>query len=202
MKPPEGPDVDRDFIELSRRAYLALARAYTPGPAFLIPSFRLWHYPPEGPQVTWVVFQCRPSTPGDASPVVRRIRWDRDADLGRCREKRRRRPRLDPTLAADEARLHESLLTTFMDEAATLGLPFGQLIRPYLSDVRKEYGLEGYDVEGRDGRPIVRIEWNEPPRIRWGPSFDGRPKCANGSAACCPDSPPRGFLEEGRRGRL
>ncbi len=41
MKPPEGSDIDIDSIELSRRAFLALAKAYAPGPAYLIPSFRL-----------------------------------------------------------------------------------------------------------------------------------------------------------------
>ena len=168
MKPPEGADFDLDFVELSRRAYLALAKAYTPGPQYLIPSFRLWHYPRSGQQVTWVVFQCRPVVPKGVMPVVRRLRWDKESDYNRFIPKLRRRPRLDPTITMNEAKLHEPMLTEFMDEAARLGLPRGHLIPPYLSEIRKEYGLEGYDVEGNDGRPIVRIEWDQPPMASLG----------------------------------
>jgi len=45
------------------------------------------------------------------------------------------------------------------------GLPFPRklLARPYISERRPQFGLDGFDVEGIDGRPIVRVEWDEPP---------------------------------------
>ncbi len=44
-----------------------------------------------------------------------------------------------------------------------MSIPRGSLGRPYVSEQRPEFGLEGYDVEGRDGRPRVRIEWDREP---------------------------------------
>ncbi|MBI3855203.1 MAG: hypothetical protein HY293_05880 [Planctomycetes bacterium] len=53
-----------------------------------------------------------------------------------------------------------------MSEAGGLGIPRQRLVRPYLTDQRAEFGLEGFDVEGRDGRPIVRIEWDRVPPLQ------------------------------------
>jgi len=158
---PEGESPpNRDFLELSRRAYEAFALAYTPGPPELIPSFRVWHYAAAGPLVSWVVFQCRVGVSRATNPIVRRTTWDRDSDLERLAIQTRRRPRLDPTLATTEAELEEGRLARFVEEASGLSLPRRSVGRPYVSEERPEFGLEGYDVEGRDGRPRVRIQWD------------------------------------------
>lgn len=167
---PEGEaPPNRDFLELSRRAYEAFALAYSPGPPELIPSFRVWHYPSAGPQWSWVVFQCRVGVPRGVLPVVRRLRWDRDGDLERLSLPTRRRPSLDPSLSRSEAPLDEATLARFVEEASRLSLPRGSVERPYVSEHRAEFGLEGYDVEGRDGRPRVRIEWDREPSPRLWP---------------------------------
>ncbi|HLF95166.1 MAG TPA: hypothetical protein VJB14_16995 [Planctomycetota bacterium] len=167
---PEGESPPhRDFLELSRRAYEAFALAYTPGPPELIPSFRVWHYPAAGPLVSWVVFQCRVGVSRATNPIVRRTTWDRDSDLERLAIQTRRRPRLDPTLATKEAELEEGRLARFVDEASKLAVPRGSVKTPYVSEQRLEFGLEGYDVEGRDGRPRVRIEWDREPSPRLWP---------------------------------
>ena len=49
------------------------------------------------------------------------------------------------------------------EEVSGCGLPRETLIRPYLTDQAVEFGLEGFDLEGRDGRSIVRIEWERDP---------------------------------------
>ena len=158
---PEGDaSLNRDFLELSRRAYEAFALAYSPGPPELIPSFRVWHYPPAGPQQSWVVFQCRVGVSRGVLPVVRRLRWDRDGDLERLSLPTRRRPSLEPSLTRSEAPLDEARLAGFVQRASGLNIPRGSIVTPYVSGERPEFGLEGYDVEGRDGRPRVRIQWD------------------------------------------
>ena len=62
-------------------------------------------------------------------------------------------------MSEDESPLDEPMLNGFVKEATTLSLPFRSLVRPYVCDRQKEFGLEGFDVEGRDGRPVVRVEW-------------------------------------------
>jgi len=137
-----------------------MADSFAPCPAHLIPSFRLWHFPPAGPQTSWVVFHGRVDDPVSGTPIVRRVVWNRDADLERLEMRTRRRPSLTPTLTITENDLDAGRLARFMREADGLDLPRHRLVRPYLSDQRAEFGLEGFDVEGTDGRPIVRIEWN------------------------------------------
>ncbi len=140
-----------------------MADSFDPCPAHLIPSFRLWHFPPAGPQTSWVVFHGRVDDPVSGTPIVRRVVWDRDADLERLELKARRRPSLKPTLTITEADVDAGTLSRLMKKADGLDLPRHKLVRPYLTDQRAEFGLEGFDLEGSDGRPIVRIEWTRTP---------------------------------------
>ena len=143
-----------------------MADSFAPCPPHLVPSFRLWHFPPAGPQTSWVVFHRRVDDPLSEAPIVRRVVWDRDADLERLNLGTRRRPSLKPSLTITEAELDAAMLARLMDEATGLGLPRQRLVRPYLSDQRAEFGLEGFDLEGLDGRPIVRIEWGKNPPLQ------------------------------------
>ncbi len=77
----------------------------------------MWHYPAAGPQVSWVVFQCRVGVPFGVFPRVRRLTWDRDADSERLSLQTRRRPSLDPTMVRIEAPLEEAKLARFVEEA-------------------------------------------------------------------------------------
>ena len=157
---PEGTEVDRNFIELSRRAYESFSGSCFPVPKDLIPSFRIWHYPLAGPHVSWIVFQCRLVVPKGLFPMVRRLVWERDADLERLKLGTRRRPNLDPTIVMTETTLDEASMARFVDKATGLTVPLFNVIHPYVSERRPEYGLEGYDVAGRHGRPVMRIEWD------------------------------------------
>lgn len=168
MSHPPGPmpQAQAGAVELARRAFAAMAASFAPCPEHLIPSFRLWHYPPAGRQVSWVIFHGSIEDPQSGVPIARRVDWDRDGDLERLELARRRRPSLEPTLAITEGGLDAPRLARLMDEASGLGLPRDRLVRPYLTDHRAEFGLEGFDLEGRDGRPIVRIEWDRIPPLQ------------------------------------
>jgi hypothetical protein len=157
----------RDAVELARRAYALMADSFAPCPPPLVPSFRVWHFPPAGPQTSWVLFHGRVDDPLSGTPLVRRVVWDRDADLERLETGTRRRPTLEPTLTITEREPDTGMLSRVMREATGLGVPQHRLVRPYVSHDRAEFGLEGFDVEGSDGRPIVRIEWdrNPPPDL-------------------------------------
>jgi len=148
--------------ELGRQAYAAMAASYAPLPRGLVASFRLWHFPGEGPDSSWVVFHAAQDDPHGGSPLARRVVWDRAGDLRRLEESLRRKPSRRPTLKTTEAGLDPAILGNFMKEAGRLQLPRRRLVRPYVSDFRTEFGLEGFDLEGRDGRPVVRMEWEEP----------------------------------------
>lgn len=156
----------RDAVEVARRAYAAMAGSFSPCPAHLIPSFRVWHYPAAGPQISWVIFHRRLDDPLGEVPVVRRLIWDRDRDLECLGAGLRRRPRLEPALSMTEAELDAALLAFLMSEAGGLALPRHRLVPPYVTDHRPEFGLEGFDVEGWDGRPVVRIEWDRNPPLQ------------------------------------
>ena len=64
-----------------------------------------------------------------------------------------------------EASLEEAPLNRFVSEATRLSLPFNRLLRPYVCETQPEFGLEGFDVEGRDGRSVVRVEWGREPGL-------------------------------------
>ena len=98
--------------------------------------------------------------------MVRRLVWDRDADLERLELGTRLKPVLEPSLSRTEAEVDATRLARLMAEATGLGLPRDRLIRPYVTEQRAEFGLEGFDLEGRDGRPIVRIEWDRNPPLQ------------------------------------
>jgi hypothetical protein len=143
-----------------------MAASFAPPPRNLIASFRLWHYPAAGPHSSWAVFHGRADDPLDRAPRVRRLVWDRDADLERLALEAKRRPRLEPTLTQVEAEVDSRALSTLMKAAGTLRMPRQRLTRPYLSGQPPEFGLEGFDLEGRDGRPIVRMEWPRNPTLQ------------------------------------
>lgn len=159
--------LDRDAAELALRAYRCMAGSFVPCPAHLLPSFRLWHYPVAGPQVSWSVFHGRIEDDLSDTPMVRRVAWDRDGDLERLELGIRLRPGLHPTLAMTELKLDAAVLALRMEEVTRLGIPRASMTRPYLAHQRAEFGLDGFDLEGRDGRPIVRVEWsrNPPPML-------------------------------------
>jgi hypothetical protein len=143
-----------------------MAASFSPLPRHLVASFRLWHYPAAGPQSSWAVFHGRVEDPQAGTPRVRRVVWDRDVDLERLCLGTKVRPRLEPTLTQQEAELDARALSALMTSAATLSMPRHRLTRPYISGQPPEFGLEGFDLEGRDGRPIVRIEWDGPPPLQ------------------------------------
>ncbi len=143
-----------------------MATSFSPLPKNLIASFRLWHYPAAGPQSSWAVFHPRVDDPMAAAPRVRRLLWDRDADLERLALGPKRRPRLEPTLTRREADLDAHPLAAFMTAAANLTMARARLTPPYVSGQPPEFGLEGFDLEGRDGRPIVRMEWGRNPPLQ------------------------------------
>ena len=140
-----------------------MAASFVPCPAHLIPSFRVWHFPLAGPHVSWVVFHGRVDDPVSGAPRMRRLVWNRDADLERLELGRRRKPVLEPALSTDETEIDSVRLSSLMEEVSGLTLPRDRLVLPYLTDQGMEFGLEGFDVEGRDGRPIVRLEWGPLP---------------------------------------
>lgn len=107
-----------------------------------------------------MTFQCRVDTPRGIDPLARRVAWDRDEDVSRLTLPATRRRSLEPTISQVEAPLEEATLNRFVKEATTLSLPFRSLVNPYVCECQPEFGLEGFDVEGRDGRPIVRVEWS------------------------------------------
>jgi len=143
-----------------------MAASFAPLPRHLVASFRLWHYPAAGPQSSWAVFHGSIDNPQAGAPRVRRLIWDRDADLERLTLGTRLRPRLEPTLARVEAELDVRALSAFMTSAGRLSMPRHRLTRPYVSGQPPEFGLEGFDLEGRDGRPIVRMEWERNPPLQ------------------------------------
>ena len=112
------------------------------------------------------MFHGRVEDPQAGTPRVRQVVWDRDADFERLSLGARVRPRLEPTLTQLEAELDALSLSGFMTSAAKLSMPRHRLTRPYISGQPPEFGLEGFDLEGRDGRPIVRIEWDGPPPLQ------------------------------------
>jgi len=160
-----SPDVDRERVELSRRAYEAMAASLDPSPPNLIPSFRIWHYPAAGPQLSWVVFQARADDPLDQVPRVRCVRWDRDADLERLALAHKRRRNPAPSIRISEADLDPKILAEHVAKVKAFSAPRSSMGHPYLSDHHPEFGLEGFDVEGNDGWPIVRIEWERDPDL-------------------------------------
>lgn len=156
----------RNTADLARKAYPAMAASFTPVPAHRVASFRLWHFPETGPQTSWVIFHGRAGDPDAGPPLVRRVQWDRDGDLERLRNGIRYRPLLEPTLSIAETEVDARVLEEFMSLASGLGLPRQQLKRPYLSEQRAEFGLEGFDLEALDGRPVVRLEWGIHPPLQ------------------------------------
>ncbi|HVE40331.1 MAG TPA: hypothetical protein VNM14_10615 [Planctomycetota bacterium] len=143
-----------------------MAASFSPLPRHLVASFRLWHYPNAGPQSSWAVFHGRVDDPMAGAPRVRRLVWDRDADLERLALGTRRRPQLEPTLTRVETEIDGHLLSAFMRSAGRLSMPRHRLTRPYVSGQPPEFGLEGFDLEGRDGRPVVRMEWERNPPLQ------------------------------------
>ena len=156
---------DRDLTELARQAYAAMADSFSPCPAHLVPSFRLWHFPLAGIHHSWTVFHGRLEDPITRVPRLRTLSWDRDTDLERLELRTRVKPRLEPSLTVTEGEIDGVRLAELMAEVSRLRIPRDCLGNPYLTDERAEFGLEGFDVEGRDGRPIVRIEWDRDPPL-------------------------------------
>ena len=156
------PEVNRNAAELARRAYTAMASSFSPAPPHLIPSFRLWHYPAAGRHISWVVFHRRIEDPLGGMPILRRLVWDRDADLQRLVVGTHLRPKRHPSLVTLDVEVDPVHLASLMVEVNGMALPPRRIILPYLSDHQPEFGVEGFDVEGNDGKPIVRIEWDPP----------------------------------------
>jgi hypothetical protein len=143
-----------------------MAASFSPLPPHLIASFRIWHYPAAGPQTSWAVFHGRVDDPQAGAPRARRVVWDRDADLERLALGAKLRPQLDPSLTRVEADLESRALGAFMKAAGGLTMPRHRLTEPYVAGQPPEFGLEGFDLEGRDGRRIVRMEWERHPPLQ------------------------------------
>jgi hypothetical protein len=111
-----------------------------------------------------VLFGGLADDPRDGDPLVRRLVWDRAGDLERLQLGVRLKPNLDPSLMTTDVALEARVFSAILKEAGTLNLPHRELTRPYLTDVPTEFGLEGF----RDGRPGVRIEWDQLPPERLG----------------------------------
>jgi hypothetical protein len=147
--------------------------SFVPVPPHLVPSFRIWHFPPAGLHLSWTVFQRSRRDPVPAVPLVRRIAWERDRDFEALELPRRRRLPLEPTLRVTEHPLDPGGLFARVETASGLPLARSMLKRPYVAEIRREFGLDGFDVEGNDGRPVVRLEWDDPvpadlvPLARW-----------------------------------
>ena len=151
--------MEADLAALGVQAYGAMAASFAPLPRGSIARFRLWHFPPAGPHVSWAVFEADPVTPDAGRSLARRVSWDRDRDLEALAVGPRRRPRREPTLSIMETELDTDRLRSFRVEASRLWLPMRLLGAPYVSDRRAEFGIEGFEDDARDGRPRVRMEW-------------------------------------------
>jgi hypothetical protein len=163
----QGSGTNRNAAELARLAYRAMAASFFPTPPHLIPSFRVWHCPAAGPHTSWVIFQPRSDDPVGATPIARRLVWDRDRDLERIELGGRLRPKVEPSVVATESELDGEILSRLMDEAGRLSLPRHRLAQPCLMEQVAEFGLEGFDRELREGaRPVVRIEWDKNPPLQ------------------------------------
>lgn len=115
------------------RAAQELARAACAPPAGARPFFRLWHFPPGEPWITWILFQL-PKSNG----LLREIRWTREEGFST-----RERPLPDEDLLA------------LRRQAEHLELDLGE-VSPTLAS--SEFGIEGFPEIDRNA--IVR--WDRP----------------------------------------
>jgi hypothetical protein len=154
----EPDDVESRFALVERRAVTALERSCEPVPSGLVPSFRLWYYPPVGPWSTWTLFVPPGVDFRNGAARVRKIRWDSVTERIRLAETLRRRPSLEPTLVHAEADAANEDVTDLLRAASGLGLALRHLNSPYRCAMLTEFGIEGFPIRSKP----VRVEWGSP----------------------------------------
>ena len=94
-----------------------MAASFSPLPPHRVPVFRLWHYPASGPQASWVLFRGPADDPRGGDPRVRRLIWDREADLERLQFGIRLRPSLEPSLERTEVEIDARTFAAILKDA-------------------------------------------------------------------------------------
>jgi hypothetical protein len=153
---PEDPD--SRFALLERRAIGALEDAVHRVPSHLVPSFRLWHYPPVGPWISWVLFVPPELDFRNGEARVRALRWDADGDKEKIALSLRRRPSGNPSIVEAEAPLEPGVVEQLFRLASECGLVLREILPSYARPTLTEFGIEGYVIRSRPSR----VEWGRP----------------------------------------
>lgn len=117
-------------------------------PSGLIPSFRIWHYPPDGIWVTWVLFVPPEVEPWVSEGIVRQVWWNRPQDFGQ--------KAASPSLGKVEATVGAKDVHRLLGRASRIELSYAFLVRG--SPSVTEFGVEGFDSSASPDR----LEWDHP----------------------------------------
>ena len=133
-------------IERAKAAVRALEDACLEAPGGLLASFRLWHYPREGPWITWVVFVPSGGPPYESDGAVRERGWTRQGTPA------------GPDLWSREASLPPATLRRALSRASHTALVEDHRTSSHAFPDWTEFGIEGF---GRTTTP-QRIQWEAP----------------------------------------
>ena len=131
-------------VERTRAAVRAFEEGAADVPSGLVASFRLWHYPRQGPWITWTLFVPPGGAPYEDDGVVREIGWNRDV------------PGAEPDLWSREAVVPAATLRHALSRAGHTAL-LPEAVGTEAFPDWTEYGIEGY-AQGRS----QRVQWEAP----------------------------------------
>jgi hypothetical protein len=126
----------------------AAVRAFEDGsldlPEGLTASFRLWHYPQQGPWITWILFVPTGGEPYETDGAVREIGWNRDTAGP------------EPDLWAREAVVPAATLRRALTRASQIAL-LQEAVGTEAFPDWTEFGIEGFSAVGSR-----RVQWEAP----------------------------------------